>query len=137
MSLLHLCYRQGRRRSWRRLSRRLSAWRNASSTSAREKCFWSRERSRRTRRKSLRELQSPSVNRSSSLTRLPAWHRKPPNSIVWCVIDCSFLILFHPFSALTLLVGRQEEHPACKKLSGGVLAWLSVWSEVQICIWPS
>jgi len=36
-----------------------------------------------------------------------------------------------------LLVGRQEGHPACKKLSGGVLAWLSVWSEVQICIWPS
>ena len=24
------------------------------------------------------------------------------------------------FSALTLLVGRQEGHPACKKLSGGV-----------------
>ena len=35
------------------------------------------------------------------------------------------------FSALTLLVGRQEGHLACKKLSGGVLAWLSVWSEVQ------
>jgi len=34
-------------------------------------------------------------------------------------------------SALMLLVGRQEGHPACKKLSGGVLAWLSVWSEVQ------
>jgi len=41
------------------------------------------------------------------------------------------------FSALTLLVGRQEGHPACKKLSGGVLAWLSVWSEVQTCMWPS
>ena len=41
------------------------------------------------------------------------------------------------FSALTLLVGRQEGHPACKKQSGGVLAWLSVWSEVQTCIWPS
>ena len=27
------------------------------------------------------------------------------------------------FSALTLLVGRQEGHPACKQLSGGVLAW--------------
>ena len=40
-------------------------------------------------------------------------------------------------SALTLLVGRQEGHPACKKLSGGVLAWLSVCSEVQTCIWPS
>jgi len=34
------------------------------------------------------------------------------------------------FSALTLLVGRQEGHPACKKLSGGVLVLLSVWSEV-------
>jgi len=38
------------------------------------------------------------------------------------------------FSALTLLVGWQEGHPACKKLSGGVLAWLFVWSEVQTCI---
>jgi len=28
---------------------------------------------------------------------------------------------------LTLLVGRQEGHLACKKQSGGVLAWLSVW----------
>ena len=41
------------------------------------------------------------------------------------------------FSALTLLVGRQEGHPACKKQSGGVLVWLSVWSEVQTCIRPS
>jgi len=36
------------------------------------------------------------------------------------------------FSALTLLVGRQEGHP-----SGRVLEWLSVWSEVQTCIRPS
>jgi len=28
------------------------------------------------------------------------------------------------FSALTLLVGQQEGHPACKKLSGGMLVWL-------------
>ena len=41
------------------------------------------------------------------------------------------------FSALMLLVGQQEGHPACKKLSGGMLAWLSVWSEVQACIQPS
>jgi len=34
-----------------------------------------------------------------------------------------------------LLVGRQEGHPACKQLSGAVLmAWLSVWSEVQTCV---
>jgi len=41
------------------------------------------------------------------------------------------LVTLYAFSALTLLVGRQEWHPACKKLSGGVLAWLSIWSEVQ------
>jgi len=41
------------------------------------------------------------------------------------------------FSALTLLVWWQEGHPAHKNLSGRVLAWLSVWDEVQICIWPS
>jgi len=35
-------------------------------------------------------------------------------------------VLWAAFSALTLLVGRQEEHPACKKLSDEVLAWLSV-----------
>jgi len=38
------------------------------------------------------------------------------------------------FSALTLLVWRQKGHPACKKLSGGMLAWLCVWVKVQICI---
>jgi len=36
-----------------------------------------------------------------------------------------------------LLVGWQEGHRACKKLSGGVLAWLPVWSKVQTCIWPA
>jgi len=46
-------------------------------------------------------------------------------------------MLTFAFSALMLLVGRQEGHPACKKLSGEVLAWLSVWSKVQTCIWPS
>jgi len=41
------------------------------------------------------------------------------------------------FSALMLLVGRQEGHPACKKLSGGVLAWLSVWCEMQTAYGPA
>ena len=41
------------------------------------------------------------------------------------------------FSALMQSVGRQEGHQVCKKLSGGVLAWFSVWSEMQTCIWPS
>jgi len=48
-----------------------------------------------------------------------------------------FNVLHYAFSASTLLVGRQEGHPACKKLSGGVLAWSSAWSEMQTCIWPS
>jgi len=43
----------------------------------------------------------------------------------------------YAFSALMLLVGWQEGHPACKKLSSGVLVWLSGWSEMQTCIWPS
>ena len=53
------------------------------------------------------------------------------------VLD-SMLLYMYAFSALTLLIGRQEEHPACKKLNDGVLAWLSVRSVVQmICIWSS
>jgi len=34
-------------------------------------------------------------------------------SLIFCVLDA--------FSALTLLVGWQEGHPACKKLNAGML----------------
>ena len=47
------------------------------------------------------------------------------------------LLLSFPFafSTLILLVGHQEEHLACKNLSDEVLAWLSIWSKVQmICL---
>ena len=54
-----------------------------------------------------------------------------------CWVFLNWDLAYCAFSALTLLVGRQEGHPACKKLSGGVLAWLSVWSEVHTCIWPN
>ena len=62
--------------------------------------------------------------------------------LLWCavaVLDMArtSVYMMSTFSALTLLVGLQEGHPACKKLSGEVLAWLSVWSEMQTCIWPS
>ena len=66
---------------------------------------------------------------------LPFWYRltgavpeKGPLNGCVCVWVCAF-------SALTLLAGWQEGHPACRKLSGGVLAWLSVWSDskIQIC----
>ena len=73
--------------------------------------------------------------------------RRTQNGRSACAADCFYLFcrftaaqlpsVLVAFSALTLLVGRQEGHPACKKLSGAALAWLSVWSEVQTCIWPS
>jgi len=34
-------------------------------------------------------------------------------------------------------LGGRKGIRSVKKLSGGVLAWLSVWSEVQTCIWLS
>jgi len=37
-----------------------------------------------------------------------------------------FLYVTISFSALMLLVGWQEGHLVCKKLSGGMLAWLCV-----------
>ena len=43
-----------------------------------------------------------------------------------------FTFYLFAFCALTLLVERQEGHPACKKLSDGVLVWLSVWSEMHM-----
>jgi len=52
--------------------------------------------------------------------------------------SCSVCVRRRMFCcALMLLVGWQEGHPACKKLSGGVLVWSSLWSDVQTCIWPS
>jgi len=48
-----------------------------------------------------------------------------------------FILFYFTFSALTLLVWQQEGHPACKKLIGELLAWLSVWIKVQTCILPS
>ena len=60
---------------------------------------------------------------------------KKRSEISTVLFFCGFLGF--AFSALTLLVGRQEGYPACKKQSSGVLVWLFVWSKVQTCIWPS
>jgi len=50
-------------------------------------------------------------------------------TIPWHTVNyVSLQLIISAFSALTLLVGQQEGHPACKKLSGEVLAWLSVWN---------
>ena len=50
------------------------------------------------------------------------------NTII-ILLYCYYYIVY-ALSALTVLVRRQEGHPACKKPSGGLLAWLSVWSKV-------
>jgi len=44
----------------------------------------------------------------------------------YCSLQC--------FDAVGWVAGRASGR---KKLSGGFLAWLSVWSEVLTCIWPS
>ena len=49
-----------------------------------------------------------------------------PNSV-----QCTPSVLWHCW-----LGGRKGIRPV-KKVSGGLLAWLSVWSKVQTCIWPS
>jgi len=66
-------------------------------------------------------------------------HRDLVSFAVACVNTYSVYVVlcWIAFSALMLLVGQQEGHLACKKLSGGVLVWLFVWSEVHTCIWPS
>ena len=54
------------------------------------------------------------------------------------IIKCYTDVLFYAFNAVTLLFEWQEGHPGPRKLSGEVLAWLSLLSEVQmICIWSS
>ena len=77
-------------------------------------------------------LRTASRNGATSLGLLH-WSREKSPAVrgnCWLTVWCAF-------SALTLLVGWQEGHPACEKQSVGVLAWLSVWSKVQTCIWPS
>ena len=58
-----------------------------------------------------------------------------PNLYACCNL-CSFVWYCHMLSVLWCcwLGGHQGIRPV---KNCGVLAWLSVWSEVQICIWPS
>ena len=74
---------------------------------------------------------------SFHLRKTCGWQVKQCEPLLTCAINDKANLWLVTFSALLLLVGRQEGHPACKKLSGGVLVWLSVWSKVQTCILPS
>jgi len=73
---------------------------------------------------------------------LSGWLERKSPTYKCCQVDSEIFIFTDytyllPSMLLTLLVGRQEGHPVWKKLSGGVLAWLSVWSEEQTCMLPS
>ena len=66
-------------------------------------------------------LSNPAINVNSCLQALTkdisAAEDTAPSALDTIVFYCFMLILsvLYPFSALTLLVGRQEGHPACKK----------------------
>ena len=69
-----------------------------------------------------------------TLTFMPTSMSRPTPITAACSQLLLLLLLF-AFSALTLLVnlvGRQEEHSACKNLSDELLVWLFIWNEVQI-----
>jgi len=46
-------------------------------------------------------------------------------------------VMTYAFNALTLLVGRQEGHPACKKLSGEVLVWFLSGARSRLACGPA
>jgi len=57
--------------------------------------------------------------------------------IVQAVFSISVSDLNCAFSALTLLVGQQEGHLACKKMSGGVLAWYLSGARCRLAYGPA
>jgi len=73
---------------------------------------------------------------------VPAHPDSPGQRAVKCVCACVCVCVCARYDMPSVLWhcwlgGGKGIHPACKKQSGGVLVWLSVWSEVQTCIWPS
>jgi len=63
------------------------------------------------------------------------WQRSEVDSQMLGVIyDHSIYVRLQCFDAVGWAAGRASSR---KKLSGEVLAWLSVWSEVQTCTCPA
>jgi len=50
------------------------------------------------------------------------------------ILTGTFIYCLQCFDTVSWAAGR---HPVCEKLSGGVLAWLSLWNKVHTYIWPS
>ena len=63
------------------------------------------------------------------------WSPPQTESALHCFCAClRHCIIIQCFDAVGWAAGRAS---GLQKLSGGVQAWLSVWSEVHTCIWPS
>ena len=83
--------------------------------------------------KSRRRLQS-SDWKTASLSHYRSAYNHRPNLQNILRFLCDYLKCLQCFDAVGWAAGRA---PGLWKLSGEVLAWLSVWSEVQTCIRPS
>jgi len=59
------------------------------------------------------------------------------DSTINIVMAIIIIIVITYLLSLTLLVGRQEGHPACKKLSGGVLAWYLSGDRCRLAYGPA
>jgi len=64
----------------------------------------------------------------------PLYNSRRFSSFAFILRYDTLSVRFQCFDAVGWAAGRAS---GLYKLSGGVLAWLSVWSTVQTCIWPS
>jgi len=70
------------------------------------------------------------INRHGELAS-ECFRGRPQVSLAWA---SPWNVIFFPFSALTLLLGRQKGHPACKKLGVGLLI-VTIW--LELCTYQS
>ena len=68
---------------------------------------------------------------------VPAYPGCPGSKAVKRSLLLLLLLLLNPSVLLRCWLGGRKGIQPVKNLSGEVQAWLSVWSEVQTCMWPS
>jgi len=63
----------------------------------------------------------------------------PSSCVKWhqFIVLSSFLLRLVVNYSKDKINDQQGISNCCINMSGGVLAWLFVWSDVQTCVWPS
>jgi len=107
---------------------RVISWRDSASVLSSSVACRSWRGLRRCARRSTVECHCPRVAR---MTRLVNSQRQCRCKIIY------LLTLGHCLQYFDTVGWAAGRACGCKKLSGEVLAWFSVWSKVQTCIWPS